>query len=270
MHRQVTFSENGMARSTPIVGSKASKLDSETLDRADAFDTACSLQLEEGIGVEIVESTLDEFACIQFIPETPPPSDSGVDQLLTSNNSSGQSNQAREWKLPLRTSQKVKRRRVESIRSNEEAKSADNLLKDPTSQANRIPTGNLGSGNEQVRHGTPSQRATQTPESLIVTKLTPLPAGAPRIIETKGRYTIRKGVRIRDYKLPNPVPWPRAPSSSSPQYQCRDGFDRSETSLGYPQPMIAQSRQTGREETQSKQGREEVSRSPSLGTTDQN
>jgi hypothetical protein len=51
-----------------------------------------------------------------------------------------------------------------------------------------------------------------------------VPSSAPRLVETKGIYTFRKGIRIRDYHIPPPR-FP-APGPKSSAYQCRDGFDR--------------------------------------------
>ncbi|CVK99655.1 uncharacterized protein FMAN_02462 [Fusarium mangiferae] len=117
------------------------------------------------------------------------------------------------------------------------------------------------------RHGTPSPTTTHTSESPVVTKLRPVPQGAPRLIEKKGQYTIRKGVRIRDYKLPGPSPWPCALPSNSLEYQCRDGFDVKEVSLGYPQPMVIRIRENVHEPTLGNH-KGLKSRSPSLGTTE--
>lgn len=102
-------------------------------------------------------------------------------------------------------------------------------------------------------------------ESPIVTKLRAVPRGAPRIIERKGQYTIRKGVRIQDYRLPGPVPWPCVPPSSA-EYMCNDGFDINEASLGYPQPMSIQSRQTPCGQAASGHEQYQLPRSPSIGT----
>lgn len=121
--------------------------------------------------------------------------------------------------------------------------------------------------NSQQRDETPSPTRTHTSESPVVTKLRPVPQGAPRLIEKKGQYTIRKGVRIRDYKLPGPSPWPCALPSNSLEYQCRDGFDVKEISLGYPQPMVIRLRENVHEpNTGNYKGPKP--RSPSLGTTE--
>jgi hypothetical protein len=96
-------------------------------------------------------------------------------------------------------------------------------------------------------------------------KLRPVPRGAPRTIERKGQYTIRKGVRIRDYRLPGPNPWPRVSPPNSPEYQCRDGFNEEEVSLGYPQPMTTWKRSNMHKEAACEHGRLHQQRSPSLG-----
>lgn len=68
-------------------------------------------------------------------------------------------------------------------------------------------------------------------------KFRSVPRNAPRDIETKGRFSFRKGVRIWDYKVLQTAPGSLTSPPQSLQSQCRDGFDEDETSLGYSQPM---------------------------------
>lgn len=68
-------------------------------------------------------------------------------------------------------------------------------------------------------------------------KLKPIPANAPRIVEKKGRFTFRKGVRIRDYRV---LDIGFIPSPASTQFQCRDRFDDMELPGGKSQAMHRQ------------------------------
>ncbi|PHH81849.1 hypothetical protein CDD82_7726 [Ophiocordyceps australis] len=93
------------------------------------------------------------------------------------------------------------------------------------SQDNPIPqTSSLEASNESIQTFPPR-----------ITLLRPVPKSAPRTIEKMGRFTFRKGVRISDYKMPRPAERPDCPES--PSWQCRDGFDADETSLGTPRPL---------------------------------
>lgn len=89
------------------------------------------------------------------------------------------------------------------------------------------------------RNNTPPQVVKLGPESPTENKLRPLPRNAPRDIQTKGKYTIRKGVRIRDYRVPRSSTKIYVSPSNSPEFQCRDGFDASETSFTRPSPTTA-------------------------------
>ncbi|KAF5026703.1 hypothetical protein F66182_1210 [Fusarium sp. NRRL 66182] len=242
------ISENNESNGVPITKT----LDSSP-NNSQVLDTACFLKLEEDLEANVVGSIIDEFAFIRFIPETPPPDRSAARQ---SNKINDEDYYSRRWQL-LRARQ-VKRRRMESIRSVEGSEDT------PDQRLPETPC----TREKEALHRRPSQRTPpQTPESPVVSKLRPVPPGAPRLIEKKGRYTIRKGVRIRDYRLPDPNPWLCAPPSSSPVYQCRDGFDGNEASLGYPQPMILRSKQNVvHEQIAPGQERHRVLRSPSLGT----
>lgn len=63
------------------------------------------------------------------------------------------------------------------------------------------------------------------PERSSGKKLREVPPGAPRIVETKGKYTFRKGIRsIGEYRVLSPKG--KTPSPRSSAYQCRDRFDR--------------------------------------------
>ena len=66
-------------------------------------------------------------------------------------------------------------------------------------------------------------------------KLRPVPRNAPRNIEKTGKFTIRKGVRIREYNVPRRRPGADPSPTSSPEFQCRDGFTQDETLTGCPQ-----------------------------------
>lgn len=126
---------------------------------------------------------------------------------------------------------------------------------------------------DNAQNAPPKRRQTDPPGSCHETKLKPLPRGAPRIIEKKGRYTVHRGIRIRDYKVPSPDS-SYLPPPSSPEFQCRDGFDADEASLGYPRPMYPRVQEIGDLETTSsdpdhtmrRREGNQLSRSPSLGT----
>ncbi|QPC79558.1 hypothetical protein HYE68_010310 [Fusarium pseudograminearum] len=156
--------------------------------------------------------------------------------------------------LPLKLERRLKIQRTESIRSDEDTQSV------------RSVSVNTDFGDDQLSHERPSPKPpSQLFKAIITTKLRPVPKGAPRTVERKGQYTIRKGVRIRDYRLPGPNPWPRASPSNSLEYQCRDGFNEKEASLGYPQPMVAWKRRAMYKEEAWEHDRPHLQRSPPLG-----
>lgn len=63
------------------------------------------------------------------------------------------------------------------------------------------------------------------PERSSGKMLREFPPGAPGLVETKGKYTFRKGIRsTREYRILPPKA--KVISPRSPAYQCRDGFDR--------------------------------------------
>lgn len=104
-----------------------------------------------------------------------------------------------------------------------------------------IPPSALAKRREQTS-SCPPQRSRQQPTTApSESKLKQLPPNAPRDIEKKGRYTFRKGVRIRDYQVPTAGDPPPMPSSV--QFQCRDGFDGHEAFIaGFSRPMVKRSR----------------------------
>ncbi|CEI69757.1 unnamed protein product [Fusarium venenatum] len=187
------------------------------------------------------------------IPETPQKS-TRKKRPLDLTPTGDEKDQCIQVQLPLKLERRAKKRRTESIRSDED-----------TQRARSMP-GNIATGEEHISHGRPSPESpSRLLEVVVVTKLRPVPRGAPRTIERKGQYTIRKEVRIGDYKLPGPNPWPRASLPNSPDYQCRDGFNEKEASLGYPQPMAALKRTIMHKEAAREHGRPHLQRSPSLG-----
>jgi hypothetical protein len=250
-----------------------------------------SSSLEEHDDIASPESAIDEFANVELcasmsiffigvltlesIPETPIRQRQTSQPLFDSPTSDVESRVSQLQLLPLRTCQPTKRRRMESIRSIGDAEYTPNrrlsgkynhdtlALQQKADCRKEIQEGR----DDQQRHDTPSPTTRHTSESPVVTKLRPVPRGAPRLIEKKGQYTIKKGVRIRDYKLPGPSPWPCALPSNSLEYQCRDGFDVKEVSLGYPQPMVIRLREAGHEPT-TRNHKGLQPRSPSLGTTE--
>lgn len=126
---------------------------------------------------------------------------------------------------------------------------------------------------------TPPRPIKPGPMTPTENKLKPVPRNAPRNIETKGKYTIRKGVRIRDYRVPVRATNACLSPSSSPEFQCRDGFDSKETRSDQPPPRTI--RRYGKNlERQPKSPRQvppsppndsslrTASRSPPLGTGD--
>ncbi|EWG45365.1 hypothetical protein FVEG_15816 [Fusarium verticillioides 7600] len=225
--------------------------------RSRSQSSASSPSLEEHDDAASPESATDEFTNVEFIPETPIRQRQTSQPLFDSPAGDVENRASQLQLLPLRESRPTKRRRMESIRSIGDAEYTPHR-RSLQIQARR---------NSQQRDETPSPTRTHTSESPVVTKLRPVPQGAPRLIEKKGQYTIRKGVRIRDYKLPGPSPWPCALPSNSLEYQCRDGFDVKEISLGYPQPMVIRLRENVHEpNTGNYKGPKP--RSPSLGTTE--
>ncbi|KAJ9423966.1 hypothetical protein FOXG_19818 [Fusarium oxysporum f. sp. lycopersici 4287] len=225
--------------------------------RSRSQSSTSSPSLEEHDDVVSPESVMDEFTNVEFIPETPIRQRQTSQPLFYSPTSDVESRFSQLQLLPLRTCRPTKRRRMESIHSNGDAEYTPNRRLSEI-QARR---------DNQQRHDTPSPTTTHTSELPVVTKLRPVPQGASRLIEKKGQYTIRKGVRIRDYKLPGPSPWPCALPSNSLEYQCRDGFDVKEVSLGYPQPMVIRLRENGHEPITGNH-KDLKPRSPSLGTTE--
>lgn len=79
-------------------------------------------------------------------------------------------------------------------------------------------------------------------EQSMEKRLREVPSSAPRLVETKGKYTFRKDIRIRDYYIP-----PRrtsAPSPWSSAYQCRDGFEPHDAASPKPRSMQSPSELT--------------------------
>ncbi|KAF4977697.1 hypothetical protein FDECE_18321 [Fusarium decemcellulare] len=234
---------------------RAQSTEGKTSHSKTTFGPNYLLPCDNGIEACVVQSTLDDFSSIICIPETPPPSESGGEIVRVSG----------DW--PAETRQGTKRKRMESIRS----------VGDEETTSFRSVTECLETEETEAQRSSSSwSRSNRTPEASITTKLKPLPPGAPRVIEKKGRYTLRKGIRIRDYKIPNPDSVPYPPSPDSPEYQCRDGFNKRETSLGYPQPMVAQMKEVRDPEvvsvpslqrgSQRSRAADRETRSPSLGT----
>lgn len=96
----------------------------------------------------------------------------------------------------------------------------------------------IGNTQPQCSHA-PSTNEPRTPPRK---KLRPVPRHAPRNMEKKGRFTIRKGVRIREYKVPTRPSGPYLSPKSSPGFQCRDGFSEQEVRFGQPQVSEKRSR----------------------------
>lgn len=130
------------------------------------------------------------------------------------------------------------------------------------------------------RNANPPRPVKPAPMTPTENKLKPVPRNAPRNIETKGKYTIRKGVRIRDYRVPARTTNACLSPSSSPEFQCRDGFDSKETCSGRLPPRTI--RRCGKKSLERQpisprqvppsqpndSSRRTASRSPSLGTGD--
>ncbi|QPC62153.1 hypothetical protein HYE67_004384 [Fusarium culmorum] len=187
------------------------------------------------------------------IPETPRKRN-GQEGSLESTLTDNEKDQCIQVQLPLKLERRLKIQRTESVRSDEDTQSV------------RSVSVNTDVEDDELSHKRPSPKPPSQPfETVITTKPRPVPKGAPRTIERKGQYTIRKGVRIRDYRLPGPNPWPRASPSNSLEYQCRDGFNEKEASLGYPQPMVAWKRRAMCKEAVWEHDRPHLQRSPSLG-----
>ncbi|RSL56568.1 hypothetical protein CEP54_008768 [Fusarium duplospermum] len=235
---------------------------------------------DESGEVDVVKSTQDEFAFVRWhvplrpyeqytnpfsscsIPETPPPSDSPTLEAIPRIREEEENGDVDE-RVMASKHRRPKRKRVEPILSSEED--------DPTTPKGMTSYLDIQE-NQVAQSASPRRQQTDPPGSGHETKLKPLPRGAPRIIEKKGRYTIHRGIRIRDYKIPSPDS-SYLPPPSSPEFQCRDGFDGNEASLGYPRPMNPPVQEIGDLETASPDpdhmlGREgnQLSRSPSLGT----
>lgn len=116
------------------------------------------------------------------------------------------------------------------------------------------------------------------PSTPPKSKLKPLPRNAPRDYETKGKFTIRKGVRIRDYRVLKPARSPHRPTLRSLEIQCRDGFEAPERTRGLAVPISAHKFEPKRLDTRSliddpqrsssssTDRPERGTRSPSLGT----
>ncbi|KAJ3465907.1 hypothetical protein MRS44_006565 [Fusarium solani] len=213
--------------------------------------------------VDAVKSTQDEFASVRCIPETPPPSNSTTLEAMARIGEEGE-NLGVDGRVIASKHRRTKRKRVEAILSSEEDESTTS-----ESLANYLKA----EEKEVTQNASPRRQQTHPPESCHETKLKPLPRGAPRIVEKKGRYTIHRGIRIQDYKVPSPDS-SYLPPPSSPEFQCRDGFDANEASLGYPRPMNSRVQEIGDLETTSLdpdhtmpgRGGNQLSRSPSLGT----
>ncbi|KAJ4006730.1 hypothetical protein NW752_010731 [Fusarium irregulare] len=201
--------------------------------------------------IEIPESWIGEFARVKLIPETPQKK-SKQKRPRDSSLPVGIENQDVQVRIPLRSERRLKKRRTESIRSTQGTEYSGNL------------SGDTSVTDEWMSDESPPPEP-PSPEEPIVTKLRPVPRGAPRIIEKQGKFTIRRGVRIRDYKMPGPMPWPRTPLPNSLEYQCRDGFNEKEASLGQPKPMVARRQTVNHQETACQNNRPHLLRSPSLG-----
>jgi hypothetical protein len=83
----------------------------------------------------------------------------------------------------------------------------------------------VGEEEDETRHKPPEKDTMSPPERK---RLRPAPRSAPRSIEKTGRYTIRKGVRIRDYNVPLRRQDSTPSSTSGLEFQCRDGFTEDE------------------------------------------
>ncbi|RSL53119.1 hypothetical protein CEP51_014947 [Fusarium floridanum] len=219
------------------------------------------LNADDGSGeVDVGKSTEDEVAFVQCIPETPPPSNSPTLEAVAQIGEEGE-NLNIDGRVGASKHRRPKRKRVEPILSSEddEAATSEGMASYLNVQEN-----------EAAQSPSPGRQKTDSPGPYHETKLKPLPRGAPRIIEKRGRYTIHKGIRMRDYKVPSPDS-SYLPPPSSPEFQCRDGFDANEVSHGCPRPMNPQVQEIGDLETASPDpdGRQgyQLSRSPSLGTS---
>lgn len=103
----------------------------------------------------------------------------------------------------------------------------------------------------------PKQPSTQTtPEK----KLKKVPPNAPKVIERKGKYTFRKGVRIRDYRIPVAKSAPAVPWSR--QFQCRDSFDGHEIPASLPRAMKKMARETQLRDKEASSPTEELPPTP--------
>ncbi|KAH7189325.1 uncharacterized protein B0J16DRAFT_397325 [Fusarium flagelliforme] len=201
--------------------------------------------------IEIPESWIGEFARVKLIPETPQKK-IGQKWSRDSSQPADTEDQHVQVREPLRLERRHKKRRTESIRSTQRTEYSENS------------SGDTSVADEWISDESPPPEPPSLGEPTV-TKLRPVPRGAPRIIERQGKFTIRRGVRIRDYRMPGPVPWPRAALSNSLEYQCRDGFNEKEASLGYPKPMVARRHSVNHQEMSFRNNRPHLLRSPSLG-----
>ncbi|KAM0432822.1 hypothetical protein ACHAPT_004524 [Fusarium lateritium] len=217
--------QTGVVSDTP---DNAFRLDVEQHQSTQGIASSSGVQdVDEDNESHVAKSTQDEFADVRFIPDTPPPTDSNTLETAAGGEGEGENPEV-DGRLVATQHRRTKRKRMESILSDGD----EEVLPSEGMTSYRDVEGT------EVRQNTsPTRQRTDTTEPCHETKFKPLPRGAPRIIEKKGKYTIRKGIRIRDYKVPSPDSSWYLPPPSSPEFQCRDGFDANEASMGYPQPM---------------------------------
>lgn len=149
---------------------------------------------------------------------------------------------------------------MESIRS-----AGDPLESSPMTEVGKLSSSVREGNEQQLRESiapldcikSSLSKRTRSEETLGTTataaKAKRLPRAIPRLHETKGAFTFRKGVRVRDYQMPVSPAYPF--TTNRHQFQGRDGFNRTEASLGYPQPMFKNEPKTegeGHEREQSK------------------
>ncbi|CAM1511621.1 Fc.00g091340.m01.CDS01 [Cosmosporella sp. VM-42] len=75
------------------------------------------------------------------------------------------------------------------------------------------------------------------PKTPVAKRLKAVPRNAPRAVKTFGVYSIRNGIRSREFKVINRITKPFLSPTNIAEFQCRDGFAGSQGSLGYLQPM---------------------------------
>ncbi|KFA65233.1 hypothetical protein S40285_01511 [Stachybotrys chlorohalonatus IBT 40285] len=108
-----------------------------------------------------------------------------------------------------------------------------NNLDPPTPPPREQPLGSSASEREEAQlnghddeETLPSLISSKEPLAPIRKRFRALPPNAPRLMERKGPYIFRSGLRITDFKIPRRKL--SQPSHASLSFQCRDGFNEEE------------------------------------------